>query len=93
MWDWWRITGYTTIQHIETPADRHNERLHYWMEPHANADKDKILEFPRRGTLPQPEPANNANYNATRDELLKQPNYGTTYGDNSGRIYWDTQGL
>ena len=93
MWDWWRLTGYPTITEVETPADRPTNRLPYWVEPHANADYEKVLEFPRRGTLPQPEPANNANYNAARDELLKQPNYGTTYGDNSGRIYWDTQGL
>ena len=93
MWDWWRITGYPTIKHIESPADRPTDRLPYWMEPHANADNEKVLQFPRRGALPQPEPANNANYNAARDELMKQANYGSTYNDNTGRIYWDTQGL
>ena len=93
MWDWWRITGYPKIVEVETPADRPTDRLPYWVEPHANADYEKVLEFPRRSALPQPEAANNANYNAARDELMKQANYGTTYNDNSGRIYWDTQGL
>ncbi|WP_283390924.1 SusD/RagB family nutrient-binding outer membrane lipoprotein [Millionella massiliensis] len=93
MWDWWRITGYPKIVEVETPADRPTDRLPYWMEPHANADYEKVLEFPRRSALPQPEAANNANYNAARDELMKQANYGSTYNDNSGRIFWDTQGL
>ena len=93
MWDWWRVTGYPKIVEVETPADRPTDRLPYWVEPHANADYEKVLEFPRRSALPQPEAANNANYNAARDELMKQANYGTTYNDNSGRIYWDTQGL
>ena len=93
VWDWWRITGYPTIKHIESPADRPTDRLPYWMEPHASDDNETILEWPRRASLPQPDAANNDNYNATRNELMKQPNYGTTYGDNSGRIYWDTQGL
>ena len=93
MWDWWRITGYPKIVEVETPADRPTDRLPYWVEPHANADYEKVLEWPRRCALPQPEAANNKNYNAARDELMKQANYGTTYNDNSGRIYWDTQGL
>ena len=93
MWDWWRVTGYPKIVEVETPADRPTDRLPYWVEPHANADYEKVLEFPRRSALPQPEAANNKNYNAARDELMKQANYGTTYNDNSGRIYWDTQGL
>ena len=93
VWDWWRITGYPTIKHIESPADRPTDRLPYWMEPHASDDNETILEWPRRASLPQPDAANNDNYNATRNELMKQPNYGTAYGDNSGRIYWDTQGL
>ena len=93
MWDWWRITGYPKIVEVETPADRPTDRLPYWVAPHANADYETVLEFPRRSALPQPEAANNANYNAARDELMKQANYGTTYNDNSGRIYWDTQGL
>ncbi|WP_071135066.1 SusD/RagB family nutrient-binding outer membrane lipoprotein [Millionella massiliensis] len=93
MWDWWRVTGYPKIVEVETPADRPTDRLPYWVAPHANADYETVLEFPRRSALPQPEAANNANYNAARDELMKQANYGTTYNDNSGRIYWDTQGL
>ena len=93
MWDWWRLTGYPEIIPVETPADRPNNRLPYWVEPHANADKDQILEWPRRVALPQPEAANNTNYNNARNELLKQPNYGTEYNQNTGRIYWDTQGL
>ncbi|WP_071135072.1 hypothetical protein [Millionella massiliensis] len=77
---------------VETPADRPTDHLPYWVEPHVNADYETALEFPRRGSLPQPEAANNNNYNAARNELLKQANYGTT-NDNAGRIFWNTQGL
>lgn len=93
MWDWWRKTGYPTIKHVATPADRPTDRLPYWMEPRAEANEENVLEFPRRGALPGPKAANNANYNAARNELLKLPNYGSNYNDNVGRIFWDTQGL
>ena len=91
VWDWWRLTGYPTITEVETPADRPTDRLPYWVAPHPSDDHEKLLEWPRRSSLPQPDVANNNNYNATRDQLLKDPNYGTIYGDNSGRIYWDTE--
>lgn len=93
MWDWWRITGYPKIVDVETPADRPTDRLPYWVKPYAQGDETKELYFPRRVALPQPEAANNTNYNNARNELLKEANYGTEYGQNIGRIYWDTQGL
>ena len=90
MWDWWRVTGLPHIVEVPTPADRPTGL--YWVEPWARTSDEK-LEFPRRGSLPQPEPLNNNNYNAARDELMTQPNYGATYGTTTGRIYWDVQGL
>ena len=93
MWDWWRITGYPKIIDVDLPSNRPTDRLPYWVTPYAQGDKTKQLYFPRRGALPQPEAANNTNYNNARNELLKQANYGSTYDENTGRIYWDTQGL
>lgn len=92
MWDWWRVTGYPKIKTVQSPADR-PEGL-YWVQPERSSGTEAdLLQFPRRGALPQPKAANNENYNAVRDELMKQPLYGATYGATTGRIYWDTQGL
>ena len=93
VWNWWRITGYPTIKHIESQADWPTDSLPYWMEPHANDDMVTVLEFPCQSGLPQLEAANNANYNAARDALLKIANYGTMYNETTGRIFWDAQGL
>ena len=90
MWDWWRLTGYPEIVDVNTPAERPTGL--YWMQPSTEAD-GTVLTWPRRGALPQPEAANNANYNAARDALLKIANYGTMYNETTGRIFWDTQGL
>lgn len=90
MWDWWRVTGYPKIVTVDTPADRPNGL--YWVRPYTESSEEP-LEWPRRGNLPSAEAANNANWNAIRDELLKQPNYGATYNQTTGRIYWDRQGL
>ncbi len=86
MWDWWRLTGYPKIVEVKTPADRPTGL--YWMKP-STRTAGNPLEFPRRGALPQPKPINNVNYNAARDELMTQPNYGSTYGATTGRIFWD----
>ena len=94
MWDWWRVTGYPKIKEVATPADRPTGL--YWVQPltsDASSSEDNTLLFPRRGALPQPQALNNNNYNAARDELMTQPNYGATYGTTTGRIYWDVQGL
>ena len=90
MWDWWRLTGYPEIVDVNTPAERPTGL--YWMQPSTEAD-GTVLTWPRRGALPQPEAANNTNYNAARDALLKIANYGTMYNETTGRIFWDTQGL
>ena len=62
------------------------------MQPYKESTNE-ALTWPRRGSLPQPQAANNVNYNAARDELLTQPNYGSIYNETTGRIYWDKQGL
>ena len=90
MWDWWRLTGYPEIVDVNSPAERPTGL--YWMQPSTEAD-GTVLTWPRRGALPQPEAANNANYNAARDALLEIANYGTMYNETTGRIFWDTQGL
>ncbi|WP_283390925.1 SusD/RagB family nutrient-binding outer membrane lipoprotein [Millionella massiliensis] len=90
MWDWWRLTGYPEIVDVNTPAERPTGL--YWMQPSTEAD-GTVLTWPRRGALPQPEAANNTNYNAARDALLNIANYGTMYNETTGRIFWDTQGL
>ena len=90
MWDWWRLTGYPKVVDVNTPADRPTGL--YWVQPSTEAD-GTVLTWPRRGALPQPEAANNANYNAARDELLKISGYGSTYNETTGRIFWDKQGL
>lgn len=90
MWDWWRKTGYPKIVEVDLPTDRPGGL--YWVTPYDN-ESGQLLEWPRRGALPQPEIANNANYNETRDMLLTLPNYGSTYNQNTGRIFWDKQGL
>lgn len=90
MWDWWRKTGYPKIVDVATPANRPSGL--YWMQPYKESTNE-ALTWPRRGSLPQPEAANNVNYNAARDELMTQPNYGSIYNETTGRIYWDTQGL
>ena len=90
MWDWWRLTGYPEIVDVNSPAERPTGL--YWMQPSTEAD-GTVLTWPRRGALPQPEAANNTNYNAARDALLKIANYGTMYNETTGRIFWDTQGL
>ena len=89
MWDWWRKTGYPKIVKVAAPANRPAGL--YWVEPYTTSEE--VLTWPRRSSLPQPQAANNANYNAARDELLTQPNYGSNYNTTTGRIYWDTQGL
>lgn len=90
MWDWWRITGYPKIITVATPADRPNGL--YWVRPYTESSGD-ALDWPRRCNLPSTEAANNDNWNAIRDELLLQPNYGATYNQTTGRIFWDKQGL
>lgn len=90
MWDWWRKTGYPEIKEVTSPANRPSGL--YWVKPTAQGDGNQ-LEWPRRAALPQPEAINNANYNAAREVLLGTPNYGSTYNENTGRIYWDKQGL
>ena len=90
MWDWWRKTGYPKIVDVPAPANRPAGL--YWMQPYKESTNE-ALTWPRRGSLPQPQAANNVNYNAARDELLTQPNYGSIYNETTGRIYWDTQGL
>lgn len=90
MWDWWRVTGYPKIVDVATPADRPNGL--YWVRPYTETSNEQ-LEWPRRGNLPSAEAANNDNWNAIRDELLTQPNYGATYNQTTGRIFWDKQGL
>lgn len=90
MWDWWRKTGYPKIVEVTSPATRPSGL--YWVKPSMRTSGDP-LEFPRRGSLPQPNTMNNTNYNATRDQLIQQPNYGTIYNETTGRIYWDQQGL
>ncbi|HIW10082.1 MAG TPA: SusD/RagB family nutrient-binding outer membrane lipoprotein [Candidatus Rikenella faecigallinarum] len=90
MWDWWRKTGYPEIKESTSPATRPTGL--YWVKPSMRTSGNP-LEFPRRGSLPQPNTMNNINYNAARDELMTQPNYGSIYNETTGRIYWDTQGL
>lgn len=90
MWDWWRLTGYPKIVDVATPATRPNGL--YWVRPYTETSDEK-LEWPRRANLPSAQAANNKNWNAIRDELLAQPNYGSTYDQTTGRIFWDAQGL
>lgn len=90
MWDWWRVTGYPKIVEVATPADRPTGL--YWVKP-STRTAGNPLEFPRRASLPQPNVLNNLNYNAARETLMNQPNYGSIYDQATGRIYWDVQGL
>lgn len=90
MWDWWRKTGYPQIVESTSPATRPTGL--YWVKPSMRTSGNP-LDFPRRGSLPQPNTMNNDNYNSTRDQLIQQPNYGTIYNETTGRIYWDVQGL
>ena len=90
MWDWWRITGYPKLKTVKTPADRPSGL--YWVNPTAR-DNGEALSFPRRASLPQPQAANNQNYEAARQLLLQQPMYGSMYNETTGRIFWDTEGL
>ncbi len=90
MWDWWRVTGYPEIKEVATPDDRPTGL--YWVKPQTRTEGE-ALTWPRRGNLPSTKAANNANYNAIRNVLLEQPNYGATYNQTTGRIFWDVQGL
>ncbi len=93
MWDWWRLTGYPEIKDVATPADR-DQLLGqlYWVRPY-KANTTEALELPRRASLPTPVAANSGNWNAIRNVLLDQQNYGETYNETIGRIFWDLQGL
>ena len=53
---------------------------------------NKLL-IPRRAALVAPNKENLENYNAAIEELKKDPAYGASYDDTSGRIWWDKKGL
>lgn len=97
MWNWWRMTGYPKIVSVIAPDQRPDYA--YLTEPHnggeTSVDVSKPLAFPRRATLGTPNTLNSDNYQAIRDELMRQsyPDFGSEFGATTGRVIWDVNGL
>ncbi len=96
MWGMWKLTGYPQFIKIPVKNGTGAPGTNYLLPDVPGLEMgftsgNEATALARRAAVPQPEVENNANYMKIQQELMATPGFGTSWNDNTGRIWWDTK--
>lgn len=96
MWGMWKLTGYPQFIKIPVKTGTGADGESYQLPDVPGFEMgftsgNEATVIARRAAVPQPQVENNENYMKIQSALLATPGFGSSWNDNTGRIWWDTE--